>query len=208
LRDASVQVNGQPIPSGMLNIESLETVSVDRSVRVDMWLLPFLNFYVIDGTFSGTARKINASITGMPVPIPSEVPYSGTSRGYGATISGGYKSMFASYDRNVTWAEVDSCTGRIPTVTQGLRVGIRNERWRLPTRVYFGGFKMTVSTSEEGSIVFPNVGQFDYKLKAIPETAWNYILGAGIEIGKKGEIVLEKGFGKRTHTLFSATFRF
>jgi len=128
LRNASVSINGQPIPSGMLNLESLVTVSFDHSVRADVWLLPFLNLYLAGGTFSGTAKNINASITGMPLPIPPEVPYSGTTRGLGATLAG--------------------------------------------------------------------VGQFDYKLKAIPESAWNYIVGAEIDIAK-GALLLSSAASAR-----------
>jgi hypothetical protein len=208
LSDASVSINGQPIPSGLLNLESLETVSYSRTTRADVWLLPFLNLYLVGGTFSGTARNINASVTGMQLPIPSEVPYSGTSRGFGATLAGGYRSMFFSYDRNVTWAEVDTCTGKVPSVTEGLRVGVRLTHWRWPTRLYAGGFKMTVDTDEEGSIVFAGLGQFDYKLKATPESDWNYIVGVEIDFAKRGLLTIERGFGKRSQTLVSAGCRF
>ena len=93
-------------------------------------------------------------------------------------------------------------------MTQGLRLGVRIERWRWPTRLWAGGFKMTVNTDEEGSIILDGVGQFDYKLKATPESPWNYIVGAEIDIAKQCQIVIERGFGKRSQTLFSAGYRF
>ncbi|MGB9619312.1 MAG: hypothetical protein ACPL7K_02745, partial [Armatimonadota bacterium] len=208
LRDASVSINGMPIPSNALNVQSLTAVETERSLRVDVWLLPFMNLYLLTGSFNGTAKDINASVSGMPLPVPEGVPFSGTTRGIGTTFSAAYRSLFFSYDYNVTWARVDRSTGAIPTVTHNPRVGVRFDKWRLPTQLYLGGFKMDVTSDEQGSITFPGVGQFDYKLKALPESAWNFVLGVDIDIRKKGRIIIEKGFGNRTHTLVSSGLRF
>jgi len=205
---ASVSINGQPIPSQMMNLDSITVIQDSRTVLIDAWLLPFLNIYGLGGTFSGTTRNIKASMVGQDIPLPQEIPFSGTTRGFGATLAGGYKRLFFTYDWNKSWAKVDLATGSTPTVTQGPRIGVATDKPNVHTEIYVGSFKEEVSGNTFGSITFPDIGQFDYNVTVGPERAWNYVVGANVELRKHWQINVEHGFGKRTHNMLSITARF
>jgi len=204
---ASVSMNGQPIPPQMMILDSLTVIQRSRTLRLDCWLLPFMNVYAINGTFSGKARDIKASMVGQSIPLPEEIPFRGTNTGMGVTLAAGYKSMFFTYDWNTSWAKLNLASGRVPTITQGPRIGVVFERPNVRADVYVGGFKENVSGNTEGSIAFTGIGLFDYDVTVRPESAWNYVLGADVELQKQLQISYEHGFGKRTHNMLSVTGR-
>lgn len=206
---ASVSNGGHIIPSDMMKLDSLTTIQDSRTVRIDACLLPYLNVYLVGGTFSGTTRNIKASLVGMTaLPLPQEIPFSGTDRGIGVTLAGGYESVFFTYDWNISWAKVDLATGHVPTTTQGPRIGVVSYRKNAQIDFYVGGFKEDISGNTMGSISFPDFGEFDYNVTVKPESAWNYVVGADVDMRKHCQISVEHGFGKRTHNMLSYTARF
>lgn len=208
LSNAAVSLNGQTIPTQAFNLESVSTVTNSRTLRADAWILPFLDIYYVNGTFRGEARDIEAEVLGPPLPIPQTIPFNGRQSGIGATLAGGYKQFFASYDWNTSWAKLNLANVTIPTVTQGPRIGVQFGSSEAPIRVYVGGFHEAVRGRVSGGAIFQNLGQLDYDLKATPETAWNFIVGAQVEAHKRSNLNIEYGMGKRKQTRLSYTQRF
>jgi hypothetical protein len=205
---ASVSFNGQPIPPEMMILDSLKVVQTSTTWRLDAWVLPYLNLYAIGGSFKGETSDIRASMVGQNIPLPEKITFSGTDNGLGATLAAGYKSLFFTYDWNISWAKVDLASGHTPSITQGPRFGVMSQRPNLLTDVYVGAFKEDISGNTQGSISFEGIGQFDYNVTVRPERAWNYVIGADAEYKKHWQITVEHGFGKRTHNMLSVAARF
>ena len=106
ISDFSFSLGGQPLPPGAIEVSGARHKTAVKLARFDTWILPFLDVYglaaVLDGQAEDVAFKVNP-IPGLPaLPIPSTIApsYTGHFYGVGATLAGGYKAFFASYDIN------------------------------------------------------------------------------------------------------------
>lgn len=109
-----------PLLKGLTDVKvHIPNNLVQKSVRVDAWLLPVLNVFALFGEVEGDVSVdieipeqsvlpggLLGAVTRIPkVEIPLfDVQYAGDAVGYGYTIAAGYKRFF------VTWTEVDTET--------------------------------------------------------------------------------------------------
>jgi len=185
--------------------------------RADVWVLPFLNVFVTVG-----GVKLNVGVTGFDLPlgvsgIPPEVirgdinfdlDFTGYYGGGGLVLSYAWQSYFTSLDYSTVWTHLESSqsgvTGNeLRTDTASFRVGYNGGA----VQPYIGARWVKKIDHFEGTVNGPN-GQpvtFAVELQA---PVWNYQVGIHSLIARHYELLVEAGFGQRTHGLVNLGYRF
>lgn len=106
-----------------------------ETLRLDAWVLPFMNVYGLAGRTKGhSVSDVKVSVpafTGGAFPsapvqtMPFRLDFKGTTYGAGATLAGGVNDSFASLDMNYTQTRFDVLDGHINAFTFTPRVGYR-----------------------------------------------------------------------------------
>jgi len=200
------------------------------TVRLDMWLLPFANFYGIFGSINGESElDLDVSRISAILPIPGLPPifepgktidlnvhYKGTTYGGGMTLGGGYKDFFASVDGNYTYSNIDLTDGDITTLTISPRVGLLVDAPEIKGSLAFWvgamymKYKQTITDDislNEFDPRLPSV-KINYKLDVKNDEPWNFIFGGQWEITKRWQVTAEGGVGDRKQLILGAFFRF
>ncbi|MCC8364695.1 hypothetical protein J8V57_00095 [Xenorhabdus sp. PB61.4] len=97
-------------------------------LKLDTWVLPFLNVY---GVYGKTKGKSNTNLDNIVVfgdadtyrNIPFELNFKGKTYGGGATFAGGYNQFFATLDTNYTRTNLDVLDGDISAFVVTPRIG-------------------------------------------------------------------------------------
>ncbi len=213
VKNFSASVNGNELAalSGRADVHP-----TTYGVRGDVWVLPFLNVFVLAG-----GVKMDIGVVGYDLPlgvggIPPQVvrgdinfdlDFTGYYGGGGFVLMYGYKDFFTSMDYSAVWTHLQSSTSGVTgnelrTDTASFRVGY-NAGAMQP---YLGArwvkkidhFEGTVETSAGVPVTFA------VELRA---PAWNYTAGIHSMIAKHYELIVEAGFGDRTHGLVNVGYR-
>ncbi|VFT72426.1 lipoprotein [Klebsiella aerogenes] len=109
--------------------------SKTETLKLDAWLLPFMNVYGLVGHTEGhSISQIAVGLkgpNGKVVPLPGmqdldfRLDFKGTTYGMGTTLVGGVGNWFTVFDANYTQTRFDILDGSIDAFTFSPRVGYR-----------------------------------------------------------------------------------
>jgi len=186
-------------------------------VRGDVWVLPFLNVFTVVG-----GLKLNVQATGFDLPlsvsgIPPEVTrgdvyinldFTGYYGGGGFVLMYGWKDYFVSADYSTVWTHLQSSqsgvTGNeLQTDTASFRVGYNAGA----VQPYIGARWVKKIDHFEGTVGSVNGEPLTFAVE-LQAPAWNYTAGIHSLIARRYELVVEAGFGERTHGLVNIGYRF
>jgi len=160
------------------------------NVKLDAWLLPFLNVYGIVG------KVWNESETTIDVTLPplvsgapgrrftTTVPTSieGTVGGLGVTLAGGYKDFFGALD--VNWAKADlGFDERFKAVISSARAGWNGSADGRPLRAWANVTYWDTFAVAKGTVANPDGGLLTFEVEQGPKHPWTY--GAGFSYSPK-----------------------
>jgi hypothetical protein len=208
LSDAALVFNGQPVPSQLIQADSLRALTNSYTLRLDAWVLPFLNVYATGTRFTGDASDIQASVIGFPPVIPPSLAYHGSGVGAGLTAAFGYRAFFVSYDYSYHWQFMELPSNTVRVAIQGPRVGIQFTPWGFQGNVYVGAMKESIFGRQTGTIAVQGLGSIEFDIVATPEHAWNPTVGAEFAITRHVRANIEAGFNGRKTVLLGAGYRF
>jgi hypothetical protein len=185
--------------------------------RADLWVLPFLNVFA---TFGGV--QLNVQATGLDVPLgvsglPPEVirgdvnidlDFTGYYGGGGFVLMYAYQNYFTSVDYSTVWTHLESSqsgvTGsELRTDTASIRLGYNAGA----VQPYIGGRWVKKIDHFEGTVNGPGGQPLTFAVE-LQAPAWNYDVGLHSLIAGHYELVVEAGFGQRTHGLVNFGYRF
>jgi hypothetical protein len=161
--NASLSLNGQPLPPQLVSLDSATATTHSLTLRADAWVFPFLDMYLLGSTFEGTAKDINGSLGGQPLPVPQSIAFSGRSYGLGGTLAGKYGSLFGSYDYNIDWAWTTVNDNALTVIRHGPRAGVILGDQNFRTRAYLGAVQEIVPSAVTGSMPVQGMGTLGYK---------------------------------------------
>ncbi len=158
ITDLEVGFNG----SQMFNLDSIVVFNNSKAhiqnvnVRLDLWVLPFLNVYGIGGA-TWTQTEIHLV---SPINMSSTVRFDGYIFGVGATLASGVNRFFAALDFNATWSYFDGIDGAVAAQMLSLRGGytipFKNDR---SLSFWIGGGHIFLNRTTQGTInlgdIFP-----------------------------------------------------
>ena len=212
--------------------DNTESGEMSITVRPDVWLFPFLNFY---GLFGYTTGYTNYDITvnnfsvidddGNDLSIDSSFnlkanpEYSGAVYGFGTTVSTGFKGYFVLLNYEYSKTNRDDYDEKLEYQYFRAKTGIllgRNEK-KAKGAFWLGTSFMHDKHSFKGLIptqdVLPGnewiLGEvLTYSGVDQITNSWNFLFGGSFNINDHQIFVVEVGVLKRKHLNLSYTYRF
>lgn len=229
----NLQVNGNPVPSGLVSLDSLHQRTQAETVRVDAWLLSFLDLYGVGGFVNGTANNLDINIanqaqiasnpsyqqflqnlpTGMLSALSSDlsslssIDYHGTVYGFGAMFGGGYGHFFYSYDVNFTWTNINRLQTSVNSLIQEFRIRYKMDAFENKVSVYTGASNEDIKARQSGTYNL-NGTHLEYSLEARSAYPWNALIGTEVEFTPHWNLVIQDGFSGRNQITSSLGYRF
>jgi hypothetical protein len=214
VKNFSAAVNGNQLASvsGTANVHPFT-----YGPRADVWVFPFLNVFV-----TGGGLKLNVKVTGFDIPLgvtgfPPEVvrgdinfnlDFTGYYGGGGLVLMYAWKNVFTSADYSAVWTHLESSTSGVEgselrTDTASFRVGYIAG----PIQPYIGARWVKKIDHFEGTVDGPNGRPVTFAVD-LQAPVWNYQFGIHGLIARRYEVLVEAGFGQRTHGLVNVGYRF
>lgn len=224
----ATQAQQSPILSGFsangFAIEGLafESTAVEVSglqLKLDAWVLPFLNVYVAGGKLKGKA-DVSPRLEGAAAALfgdlaATQTSYQGETLTLGFTAFGSWGQYFVALPVAYTWSDVDILTSHVGTVTVSPRFGTYYVSDWGNAAVYAGASHMAVDKGIAGSVdlntVFPDMDSMpvDFALNYTLSDTWSYVLGFDWAINKHWNVQAEGNVGDSYKVLVSSlTYRF
>jgi hypothetical protein len=186
--------------------------------RADVWVFPFLNVFATAG-----GVKLNVQVTGFDLPLgvtggrPPEVVrgdvyfdlnLTGYYGGGGIVLMYAWRSYFVSADYSSVWTHLESSQSGVEgnelrTDTASFRVGYNAG----PVQPYIGARWVKKIDHFEGTVDGPGNQPLTFAVD-LQAPAWNYQVGIHSIVARRFELVVEAGFGQRTHGLVNLGYRF
>ena len=214
VKNFSAAVNGRPVVA----------ISGDAQVhpftygfRTDVWVFPFLNVFATAG-----GLNLNVQATGYDLPLgvggvpPAlirgdvnlNLDFTGYYGGGGMVLMYAWKSLFTSADYSAVWTHLESSTSGVTgnelrTDTASFRVGYLAG----VMQPYIGARWVKKIDHFEGTVGGPDGGPLTFAVD-LQAPEWNYQVGVHGLIAGHWELVVEAGFGDRTHGLVNVGYRF
>jgi hypothetical protein len=154
------------------------------NVKLDAWVLPFLDVYAIVGTVA------NQSQTTIEVTLPPLLPngptrtrsiavptsLDGSVGGFGVTAAGGYEWFFGALD--VNWARADlGFDDEFEAIVASLRLGWNGKAGAKPLRVWLNATHWDTAFEVKGSVADDDGGELRFEVDQGPAYAWTYGIG-------------------------------
>lgn len=192
------------------------------TLKADVWVLPFLNFYAIGGKLNGfsetTISSVDIGSINLPVDQPFRLDLDGYTYGAGTVIAGGYESVFALVDASYTKTSLTVINGEIDSIVVSPRVGYdfsRNSNW--PIRAWVGAQYQNIQQTLSGNINdlplglpswVPVPSDATFTVNQSLANKWNTLVGAQYEFTPNWVLISELGFGQRKSFFITLDARF
>jgi hypothetical protein len=200
--DLRIGVDGGPKNSVSRFVDlGSESNVLNSNLKLDAWLLPFLNVYTLLGyVYNESKTNLHVSIP-RPGPIPGtndfdvnvDTKLDGFVGGVGLTLAGGYKDFFAVLDSNYSQTDI-GFDDRFRAITASLRVGYQAKFGKLPVQIWMGGAYWNTENVAKGHTQVPGVGRIDFEADQGPKFPWLMDIGANFRISRGFECFADLGF--------------
>ncbi|MDX7986947.1 hypothetical protein FE392_06325 [Xenorhabdus sp. 12] len=202
-------------------------------LKLDSWILPFLNVYGVYGKTEGKSKTNLNNIAALGDPnyvqnIPFELNFKGKTFGGGATFAGGYNQFFATLDANYTRTNLDILDGDISAFVLTPRIGYEfvfnpliSGQGNSKVQVWVGAMYQDITQQFKGDVgglnLPPELSLFDmikpmtdikFDVRQHLAHKWSNTVGARFEVTRNFNVISEVGFGNRNTFFVSGEFRF
>lgn len=200
--DVRVGVDGARL-SSVSHVANFKARSVvDAGVlKLDAWLLPFLNVYVIGGyIFNDSDVNIRVTVP-RPGPLPgtreflikAKTELEGFVGGGGLSLAGGYRQFFGMVDINYSQADM-GFDDRFHALIASGRVGWSGTVGAIPFRLWTGAAYWGTKNTAKGTVEVPEVGTVRFEADQGPKHPWNAVVGVSSALHRHFELFAEYGF--------------
>lgn len=193
-----------------LDPQTLGNLPVDNNtttyhLKLDYWVLPFLDVYAIFGQLKGSTRvKLSSVDIGLPITLNNlVVDYDGLVYGGGITLAGGWDRYFATVTFDYNQTDLDVSTSSVESWVVTPRVGFHDG----PAAVYVGGMYQQAEEHHEGVFTMPYLGAIPFAVDLEQTEPWNYLVGLSAGVGDHWQLTVEGFFGDRFAVLATADYR-
>jgi len=196
-----------PIQASGISIKNRTT---EKNLKLDLWLLPFLNVFGIVGSVDGkTTVALETFISEL------EIAYNGTVYGGGVTLAAGKERLFGSLTATYSETNLDTTASSVYAWVFTPKAGIQL-RGNTPTKglfVWIGAMYQQTDEEHSGCISLPpaisgfDIDAIEYKVVLEEKTPWNYLAGMCAAFTRRLQLELEGGLGNRKHATASLVYR-
>jgi hypothetical protein len=201
IKDVRVGRNGAT-PATVSQFASLSaTANVENlNLKLDAWLLPFLNLYAIVGyVYNESDTRIDVTLPGLipsspPRSFELEVPTSieGSVAGLGLTVAGGYPPLFLVVDVNAAQADL-GFDDRLQATVVSTRAGWTGKFGKLDTQTWLGATYWDTFATATGTVADPDGGSLSFEVDQGPRWPWTYSIGGHVTINPHFEAAIDLG---------------
>jgi hypothetical protein len=186
ISDVRVGRNGAP-PSSVSEFAQLSSSSdvENLNLKLDAWILPFVNVYLIAGYIWNTSEtRIRVSLPPL-LPggaerireVTAETSLEGSVGGVGMTLAGGYGPFFMTYDVNLAQADL-GFDDRFKAVVTSIRGGWNGQLQSRPFRTWVSVTDWNTFATATGTVADPDGGTLSFEVDQGPAYRYTYGLGA------------------------------
>jgi len=233
LEDLFIGINGEPDTE--IDFVDFGTPEVENTaLKLDAWILPFLNVFTTVGVFGGEAR-IPLTIEGADL-FPNlcsaapnrpqcnrtysaiaDLGYRGKNITLGINLAMGWDRFFVTIPITHAWSDVDIIDNTVTALNTTPRIGMTGDMGNRGTvAVFIGATHLKAEVDVPGTIAFDTPGgpsgdvtTLAYRINQRNKDRWNYLLGFNWDLSKKWSVTTEAGFGgSRENFIAGATYRF
>jgi hypothetical protein len=154
--------------SDLIVFDDLSSKVHALNLRVDMWVLPFLNLYVMGNYAIDSQTDVSIA---EPFSFDAGANQSGYGGGFGTTLAGGALGFFGTLDLNWTWNKLQKLDQPVGTFLLAPRIG-RNfgKLAGLEWIFWVGAMRQSIESETQGEISLSDAvggdGSFQGKLDA------------------------------------------
>jgi hypothetical protein len=149
--------NGPTQPISFIKFQGASAKVNNLNARVDLWLFPFLNVYVMSGFGFGETNVKLAE----PVPLETTAEFNGANIGLGVTAAFGFRRTIVVADYNHQWAFSSLLNAPVPanifSPRLGRTFGIGDRQKRMRGTVWVGAMLQSLEAETNGSIKLSDV---------------------------------------------------
>jgi hypothetical protein len=136
--------------SGVIKFKSVQSKVHAANLRLDLWLLPFLNVY---GMVNYIPKSTTSITLAEPFPLESGATQHVVGEGFGATGAFGIWGAWATLDANWTWNQAELVNGAVRTTLLTPRVGMEVYRWnKVALNLWVGAMAQFIGSETKGAI--------------------------------------------------------
>jgi hypothetical protein len=207
---------GEPVSVGNVASFDVRNRTTLTALKLDAWVLPLLNLYVLVGQ-SWTDTRLNAAITvnrilfpPVVIDVTQDAAVGGPLVGAGATVVAGYGHWFIMADANYNYSDIKELAGGIGAWFLSARTGwsgtARSKSWRAWVGAAYLETDRTLTITQESPILGTVVVEVDQR----PVNPLTLQAGGSIGFGKRWELLMEAGTNSNDDVVgvFSASYRF
>jgi hypothetical protein len=201
ISDVRVGRNGAP-PTSVSEFAQLSANSkVDNlNLKLDAWILPFVNVYLIAGYIWNTSNtRVDVSLPPLLPGGPTRraqlgVPTSieGSVGGIGITLAGGYGRYFMTYDANFAQADL-GFDDKFKAVVTSIRGGWNGKAGKRPLQAWASVTDWNTFATATGTVADPNRGSLSFEVDQGPAYRYTYGLGAHYSAERWLEVAADGG---------------
>jgi len=235
LEDLAIGVNGPPDTE--IDFVDFGTPSVENSalqLKLDAWVLPFLNVFATIGVFDGKANipltfegsdlfpdvcaiTPNAPMCVRTYSAVAKPNYEGKNIALGMTLAMGWDRFFVAVPVTYAWTDVNIINETVTALNITPRIGMTGDMGERGTvAVFIGATYLSAEVDLSGEIELdtPNGPEGDtttlaFRISQRNKDPWNALLGFNWEMNKNWSVMAEAGFGgSRENFILGATYRF
>jgi hypothetical protein len=213
------------------------TPSVENTalqLKLDAWVLPFLNVFATIGQFDGDATiplsfegadlfpglcgvTPNAPVCVRTYSAIAQPNYEGTNVALGMTLAMGWDRFFVAVPATYAWTDVDIIPQTVTAINITPRIGMTGDMGERGTvAAFIGATYLRAEVDIAGEITLdtpggPNGDQttLAFKISQRNKDRWNYLIGFNWEMNRKWSVMAEAGFGgSRQNFIVGSTYRF
>jgi hypothetical protein len=206
----SVDIDIRNISLAVDRLANIDVKSEERnwSMRLDAWLFPFLNLYLLAG-YTEQHSDVGCDLNLRAAPLLQFVfprhtsinlDLDGTTYGGGSTLVGGYKQFYMALDGNYTFSNLEGDLTSSSTFDQTVdallistRLGWRTNIGATKINLWIGGTYWGIAQTVEGDVKIPLLGTIDFEVEESPAHAYSAHMGTHIEFTEKVHFTFDVG---------------
>jgi hypothetical protein len=189
---------------------TLQNLDVDNNtssyhLRVDYWILPFLNIFGLFGQIDGSTEvDLQGIDIGLPIGINNlTIDYDGTVYGGGAVLAVGGAHWFGAVAYDYTETDLEIATSSVQASIVTPKVGYHFDGGA----VWVGAMYQDAEETHEGTYTLPYLGPVPYRVELNEKESWNYLIGGTASLAEHWVLILQGGFGERDSALVTLEYR-
>jgi len=134
----------------LITFDKLRSQVQAMNLRADLWVLPFLNVYLMGNYIFEAKTQVSIS---EPFAFDAGATQSGVGGGFGTTLAGGVWGFFATIDLNWTWNKMQKLEDPVGTFLLTPRVGRNFGKFAgMEWILWVGAMEQTIESKTRGSI--------------------------------------------------------